>query len=279
MSFGPDPWQQRHWDWRAASNFACGGAGAGLVAFAATGAAPRWTLAAGAALVALGLLAVWAEIGRPLRALNVFVNPRTSWMSREAWVAPPLLAAAMLGASGVSGAGAVAAALALAFVYCQARILHASRGIPAWREDWVVPLMVALGLAGGCGLVLAIDALAGREPPRAALLAFAGLAVARWGAWREWRARIRCAPRARAALDAGARGLVASSWAPVALALVLAAAPALAAHPVARALLAVAGLGVAAGGAAFVFALVTRGAFNQGFALEHLPVRGARRSR
>jgi phenylacetyl-CoA:acceptor oxidoreductase subunit 2 len=32
-----------------------------------------------------------------------------------------------------------------------------------------------------------------------------------------------------------------------------------------------------AGGAWFKFALVTRGAFNQGFALPHLPVRGVRR--
>jgi phenylacetyl-CoA:acceptor oxidoreductase subunit 2 len=277
MSFGPNPWQQAHWDARAACNFACGGAGAGLVAFAAVGVAPRGALAAGAALVAIGLLAVWAEIGRPLRALNVFANPRTSWMSREAWVAPPLLVAAGLGALGVPGAAAAAALLALAFVGCQARILHAARGIPAWREGWTVPLVVATGLAGGCGLALAIGALAGDAPPRAASVAVAAALVARWGAWREWRARIRCVPRALAALDAGARGLHAPGWAALAVALAAAASPTLAAHPVGRALVALAGLGAAAGGAAFVFALVTRGAFNQGFALEHLPVRGARR--
>ena len=31
MSFGPNPWQQTNWDWRAAGNFMGGGAGAGLV--------------------------------------------------------------------------------------------------------------------------------------------------------------------------------------------------------------------------------------------------------
>ena len=35
------------------------------------------------ALVAAGLGAVWLEIGRPLRAIHVFFNPCTSWMTRE----------------------------------------------------------------------------------------------------------------------------------------------------------------------------------------------------
>ena len=32
MSYGPNPWQQTNWDWRAAGNFICGGAGSGLIA-------------------------------------------------------------------------------------------------------------------------------------------------------------------------------------------------------------------------------------------------------
>ncbi|MFP5465862.1 MAG: hypothetical protein ACLGHR_14000, partial [Gammaproteobacteria bacterium] len=43
----------------------------------------------GLALVGAGLVCVWLEIGRPLRALHVFVTPRTSWMSREAFTASP----------------------------------------------------------------------------------------------------------------------------------------------------------------------------------------------
>ena len=35
MSYGPAPWQQTQWDWRAAANFVCGGAGGGLIVFAA----------------------------------------------------------------------------------------------------------------------------------------------------------------------------------------------------------------------------------------------------
>ena len=91
------PWQQQHWDWRAAGNFICGGAGGGLIVFTAlpvaTGAAGSRALllVAGIALVGIGLLCVWLELGRPLRALNVFRNPRTSWMTREAIAATLLL--------------------------------------------------------------------------------------------------------------------------------------------------------------------------------------------
>ena len=35
MSFGPKPWQQAHWDARAAGNFIGGGAGSGLIVAAA----------------------------------------------------------------------------------------------------------------------------------------------------------------------------------------------------------------------------------------------------
>ena len=35
MSYGPRPWQQTSWDWRAAANFMFGGTGAGLMAAAA----------------------------------------------------------------------------------------------------------------------------------------------------------------------------------------------------------------------------------------------------
>ena len=83
MSFGPRPWQQRHWDWRAACNFMFGGTGTGLVVAAAL-AGPRQMavdVLVGLAFVALGLTAVWLEIGRPWRALNVMFNPFTSWMT------------------------------------------------------------------------------------------------------------------------------------------------------------------------------------------------------
>ena len=107
MSYGPNPWQQAHWDWRAAGNFVCGGAGSGLLAFTALsgarGPAAMLLLLGGLSLVGLGLLCVWLEIGRPLRALHVFFNPRTSWMTREGFVALLLFAAGLAAAAGAGG--------------------------------------------------------------------------------------------------------------------------------------------------------------------------------
>src|SRR3990167_6824726 len=156
MSFGPNPWQQTSWDARAAGNFIGGGAGCGLLVFTwlaqAQGSLRSVMIVLALALVSLGLLCVWAEIGRPWRAINVIFNPRTSWMSREAALAPLLLGSGALALLGVTAALPLAALLALGFVYCQARILQAAKGIPTWREPLTVPLLVATGLAEGAGL-------------------------------------------------------------------------------------------------------------------------------
>jgi phenylacetyl-CoA:acceptor oxidoreductase subunit 2 len=82
------------------------------------------------------------------------------------------------------------------------------------------------------------------------------------------------APRARLALGAAGRWL---QIAGTALPLATLALAVLVSGAWAWPLLAVAGALVAAAGAWFKFALVTRAGFNQGFALKHLPVRGAAR--
>jgi phenylacetyl-CoA:acceptor oxidoreductase subunit 2 len=151
---------QRYWDIRAAGNFSFGGSGSGLVLAAALGfligVPSALAVAAGLALIGLGLFCVWLEIGRPWRAINVFFHPRTSWMTREALLVPPLMAAG--GAAVVFDIRFVllAAPFAAGFLYCQARMLHASRGIPAWCQKETVPLILATGLAEGAGLFLAI---------------------------------------------------------------------------------------------------------------------------
>ena len=97
LPYGTRPWPQTFWDARAATNFVCGGLGAGLVvatvASGAQGPARVLPLLLGLGIVACGLASVFAELGRPLRAANVVRNPRTSWMTREALVAPLLFAA------------------------------------------------------------------------------------------------------------------------------------------------------------------------------------------
>jgi phenylacetyl-CoA:acceptor oxidoreductase subunit 2 len=148
---------QKYWDLRAALNFMLGGSGAGLMIWAALAqVSSPYPIVLSLALVGTGLFAVWLEIGRKLRALNVLFNPFTSWMTRESFAAMLLFAfglGSLLEASLLVGA-AIAAAL---FLYCQARILRAAKGIPAWRAPMVVPLIVVSGLAEGAALLWMLE--------------------------------------------------------------------------------------------------------------------------
>jgi phenylacetyl-CoA:acceptor oxidoreductase subunit 2 len=273
-SFGPNPWHQQSWDWRAAGNFICGGVGSGLIVCAALFDAPRWLLALGAALVGLGLASVWLEIGRPWRALHVAFNPRTSWMSRESMLAPLLFVAVAAAWLDVSLAAYAAALFAAAFVTCQGFILRAAKGIPAWREPRIVPLIVTTALVEGAGLLLLLTAFAAAATAAQWAL-FALLLWARWLSWAPWRNRLRAAPRALAALDRA--GLVFKVGTLLPLAGVVLAIGAPLPAEAARVLQALCGALALASGAWFKLALITRGAFNQGFALPHLPVRGVPR--
>ena len=82
---GVEPELQPFWDARAAGNFIGGGTGSGLLLWTAIAASGHGTETTPTLLIALacigvGLFCVWMEIGRPLRALNVFFHARTSWM-------------------------------------------------------------------------------------------------------------------------------------------------------------------------------------------------------
>ncbi len=43
--------------------------------------------------------------------------------------------------------------LAVTFLYCQAKILNAAKGIPAWRSQGMPNLLITSGLVEGCGLL------------------------------------------------------------------------------------------------------------------------------
>jgi len=261
--YGPQPWVQRHWDLRAAANFMLGGTGAGLlIASAVALPVPGFSILAGLALIAIGLGAVWLEIGRKLRALHVFFNPRTSWMTRESFAAVVVFALGICALVWPRPWLLFALALAAAsFVYCQARILRTSKGIPAWRAPEVVPLIVTTALAEGAGAALLFEA---------APLVFplAGLAlVARAIAWAFYTRALK-QERCAATLEQPGKMVV---WLGTAVPLGLLAAT----YVDPRAAL-LAGVATVAAGWWLKHALVTRAAFNQGFALLHLPVRGAR---
>ena len=280
MSFGPNPWHQTNWDARAAGNFIGGGAGCGLLVFTWLAAAPdslrSVLIVLALALVAAGLLCVWAEIGRPWRAINVIFNPRTSWMSREAALAPLLLGCGVLALFGAAAVLPLAALLALGFLYCQARILQAAKGIPAWREPLTVPLLVATGLAEGAGLYW-LFAPGWGQGTNALWLGVGALLALRFVLGVGWHRRLagQLRPRVLQAVNQAGHAFNAGSLLPLAIVLAVWVTPLPPGWT--AALQALAGVLAALGGAAFKFMLVTRAGFNQGFALPHLPVRGVRR--
>ena len=268
------PRQQRNWDARAAANFICGGAGGGLLLATALASAHgedlRALVVVGLALVGIGLAAVWLEIGRPWRALNVYRNAATSWMTREAMVAPLLFAS---GAAAVvfnwPAAFWIAGLLGAVYIYCQARMLYANKGIPAWRHTSCVGMIVATGLAEGAGLVCAAALVWPGLASFGILLAV--LLAARLLAWRRYLASLRDTGVPTGTLNALNALDVRFVWLGHVAPAVLGVAAGLAGLPL---LAVLAGVLAAAAGGWFKYTLVCRAAFTQGFALPRTPSRG-----
>jgi len=238
------------------------------------GDALRAEILLGMAMIGAGLISVWFEIGRPLRAMNVGFNPFTSWMTRESFAAGAVFALGLVAAWLGSQPLALAAALAaLVFAYCQGRMLQAAKGIPAWRVPALAWLNFITALTEGAGLFVALAALF--DTPAQGVLAYFSLAlIARGLAWSNYRGSVaKSAVRpALAVLDRAGKILIQfGTLAPLALLLL-----GLFSAEVARIALLLAGLAALATGWQFKFVLITRAAYNQGFALPHLPVRGTR---
>ncbi|MBI3444759.1 MAG: dimethyl sulfoxide reductase anchor subunit [Magnetospirillum sp.] len=275
---GLAPWLQTAWDMRAAGNFMGGGTGTGLLIFTSLGAfggihSPILILA-GLALVGLGLFSVFLEIGRPLRALNVLLGGKRSWMTREAMVAGVLfpLGLATLFYPDLAKLMWIPAS---AYLYCQARILEAAKGIPTWRSPLILPLTMASGLAEGIGvlLMLAPFALENGAPDWLAGALVAAIA-ARIFVWMTYRRRMVGgeAPVEAAAVLIRFSMPFTLSGNVIPLALLVGAGLLPEIHSAA---LAAAGLAVVAGGWALKITIVTKAAQNQGFAINHSPARGA----
>lgn len=164
---------QSSWDIRAAMNFICGGMSSALfvwawlahVLFDLPHPVLRWLDMLAAVLMATGLFFVFLKLGRKLRFWRVITRWQTSWMTRETWCVALIYASLFVSWAwpgqlwdalvAVGGAG---------FLWCQGRILHASRGIPAWRHDAVPALLTLTGLLEGAGwmtLVLVLLLTAG----------------------------------------------------------------------------------------------------------------------
>ena len=263
---------QRNWDWRAAGNFIGGGVGSGLV-FWSTLMSPLGydslpMMLVGLVLVGIGLFCVWLEIGRPWRALNVFKHFSTSWMSREAWVAPLLFVAGAITWFFIPLLVWPTALLALLFLYSQSRILQADKGIPAWRHPRCAQLVVITGLTEGSGLLLLLLPFLDNAQPWSWILLFALLAL-RAVSWRRYRdgiAQANAPQGSQRSLESiNKQFLLIGHLLPALLLLV-----ALLIPPAAI----VAGILAAVSGAWMKYILICKAAFNQGYDLQHLPVRG-----
>jgi len=280
-SRGVEPVHQKHWDRKAAGNFICGGTGSGLFAVAAAaallGVPARAPMLAGAGLVALGLFLVLLKIGRPWRALNVLRQPRRSWMAREAWVTMPFFLLAALALWRPEGPLALAAGVvALAFLSCQAMILFGAKGIPAWREPRIVPLIMVTGLTEGGGLFLALLPFAGlpRAVVQSTAIVVVLLAAARHWTWRVYARALATTGAPRRTLDtlqAARSWMIVLGLALPALCVVAGVVPGLAP----KLAFALGGLCALAAGWLLKVVLVRRAGYNQGFALEHIPARGS----
>jgi phenylacetyl-CoA:acceptor oxidoreductase 26-kDa subunit len=272
------PQHQTNWDWRAAGNFIGGGTGSGLLLFAAlsslSGLPPAAPVAVALVLIALGLFCVWLEIGRPWRSMNVMLHVRTSWMTRESLLAPFLFGSGLIALlAGSVVALWLGALLATLFLYCQARILNAAKGIPAWRQPLVVPLLVVTGLTEGAGMLALLAALTGNAqlawlPP--ALLFLLMLRALLWRSYRQKLAARGAPQRALAVLDQLEMPFIKiGHWALALVLLLVMVQPALV-----QALTPLVGLVALAGGWLFKYTLIVRAGYNQGYALAQTPVRG-----
>lgn len=258
---------QTKWDWRAVGNFIGGGTGAGLL-LSATWLAPsiqayRVQAALGLAIVALGLLCIMAKMGRPTRAFNIFRHVQTSWMTREGFAMPTLFGCGALSLwQPTVGLMAVGATLsALVFLYCQARILEKAKGIPAWSDPRIVPLIITTGLAEGTGLAALSAAFlpTGVSPALAGLLL--GALVLRHISWRRYCRSLNVAGTPRETLRVlgsfGGNFEVSGHWLPGVL---IVAGTGLGGSAL-TGLVATAGLIIAATGWSLKYTIVTRAAF------------------
>ncbi|MEH6472280.1 MAG: DmsC/YnfH family molybdoenzyme membrane anchor subunit [Halopseudomonas sp.] len=263
---------QRNWDWRAAANFIGGGVGSGLIFWSVLlsplGYDSLLLMLLGLALVGAGLFCVWLEIGRPWRALNVFKHMSTSWMSREAMVAPLLFTAGAASWLFEPMLAWPTALLAILFLYTQSRILLADKGIPAWRHPRCAQLVITTGMTEGCGLLLLALPLIDTHQPWswAVMLILLGLRAL---AWRHYRAGLKQTSAPPACQKKFAAINPQFLWLGHIVPVILLA---LAFIQAEAAMLA--GILAFGSGAWMKYILICKASFIQGFNMPHLPVRG-----
>jgi len=276
---------QTFWDWRAAMNWIFGGISSGMAVAAwlgsLTGIVPAGTVAAAylgsAVLMAIGLSFVFLKIGRKLRFWRAVSRPQTSWMTREIYAVavfyPAVLANFIWPGGGIA---MVAGISALAFLFCQAKILHLARGISAWRVGLIPWMIVASGLLEGISLLALVLLRSEGFGTPSPWIAFAGLVLVALnaGLWAAYRASARkngIVPLSLRLIDRISLPLHFAGHAFPAVMFVLV----LASPDIARVCLGAGSIAALTGGALWKFMLIVRGGYQQGFSLPMLPQRGS----
>ena len=280
--------RQTFWDFRAAMNFTLGGMSSGLMIvsflallFGGVTEESLQTLFVIAGIgMAIGLFFVFLEIGRKERFLNVLKRPHSSWMTRETYavaVIYPAIVADLIWPQwtlhGLVFLGGVA------FLYCQAMILYAAKGIPAWRAPLIPVMLMASGLFEGVGLLLLVLVLLATQTVGMNLVAFAGIVLAiinisLWRGYSNSAEHVGIGPLARRVLR-GMTPLLHVVGHAVPLALLALGIGAGAESDAGLWLLGLAGLAAVVGGVLWKFTVITRACYQQGFALPKVPQRGS----
>ncbi len=164
------------------------------------------------------------------------------------------------------------ACLGLAFLYCQIRILHSARGLPAWREPKAMSLVALSGLTEGLGIYMLVTTISGAVPVFIAPVALT-LLIARGIVWHRYIVALTRsgAPQPTMSALLAMRGsfLIIGHALPAVLIALYFVWP----GP-ATPLLALAGIAATLGGWQLKSALVTRAAYIPEYSIPAAPVRG-----
>ena len=103
-----------------------------------------------------GLMASTFHLGRPERALKAFTQWKSSWLSREAWLAVGALTVMAIYGAGlvfysyaIMPLGLLGAALSIATVYATSMIYAQLKTVPRWNTPLTSILFMLLSLTGG----------------------------------------------------------------------------------------------------------------------------------
>ena len=138
----------------------------GLGVVAATGLTAFFAYALGYGLAGGGLIASTFHLGHPERALKAFTQWRSSWLSREGWLAvltlvtlAPVALAQIFWQTPLTLLGYVGAGLALLTVFATSMIYAQLKTVPRWNH-WTTPAVFLLYSLGGGALLAGAFGLA-----------------------------------------------------------------------------------------------------------------------